>query len=210
MSKSISAQVSSKSFFPTICGLVIVAALIYFAVAINVDPQIVLKLSPMARIIGVLLSVVLGTLLVNSSSSLILQMVGFSITPAVLGIVSAPWWASVNLNTAYEAGLLVVVAATVMGVLSGLFPKFFIKIRGILFGSLIALIIVGLLGSFVFSINMTLYHVAAIVIFMGLLGYDLAVARRAAPTLQNAFIIASSVFLDLLNLFMHIYSAIDD
>lgn len=201
---------SDNVFLATLCLLVMLAGGIYFTVAINVSPTLVSQLNPLIMLGVALGGIVLGSLLINVAGKIPVQLVGFIIIPSVFGFISSPWVTNADPNILYEAALLTAMSCAIMFVLSGVFPTFFIKIRGILFGALIALIIVGVLSVFVFNIDMTVYHLAAVVIFLGFLGYDLVMARRTERTLSNAIILSSRLFIDLINLLIHFYALLDD
>lgn len=210
MNNSNSPTLGRGAFNVLMCALVLTAAMIFKGVAFCVDPMAVGQLSPLILLAIAFGGILFGSWLTYKRGNLPLQFLGFAIIPSVLGFVSSPWVARVEPAAAFEAGCLTLLCTGIMMILSGLFPKFFVKIRGVLAIGLLALIIVGLLGVFVMDINMTIYHIAAIILFLGFLGYDLVIVRQAEPSVSNAIVLSTSMFIDLLNLFMHIYSIIDD
>ena len=210
MNNSNSPTLGRGAFNVLMCALVLAAAMIFKGVAFSVDPMAVAKISPIFLLLIAIGGILFGSWLTCKRGSLALQFLGFAIIPSVLGFVSSPWISTINPATAFEAGCLTLLCTFVMMILSGLFPKFFIKIRGVLAIGLLVLIIVGLLGMFVMDINMTIYHFAAILLFLGFLGYDLVIVRQAEPSVSNAIVLSTSMFIDLLNLFMHISAVLED
>ena len=83
------------------------------------------------------------------------------------------------------------------------FPKFFQRVYGIGFGILLATILVEIVLMFM-GVSQTITDLIVIVVFAGFIGYDTYVATTAPPTLPNAVLMASNLFVDIINVFLRI------
>ncbi|KDM90959.1 hypothetical protein EA58_14485 [Photobacterium galatheae] len=172
--------------------------------------MIVASISPIILFLGTFLVAVLGSVMAGVRGNIPVQLIGFSLVPIALGFISAPWFASVEHEILYEAGVLTLLALGVMMIASAMFPAFFQRIMGFLMIALIGLILVSLVAVFFLKIEMTLIHILSVVIFMGFLGFDLVMARTVEPTLTNAIALSTSIFIDLLNIFMNLAQLLGD
>ena len=91
-----------------------------------------------------------------------------------------------------------------MIVLSIAFPDFFSGLGKILFGSLIGLIVAGLISMFLFPGAYTLVTWIGAAIFALYIGYDYWRAQQYAKTIDNAVDSAVAIYLDIINLFLKI------
>lgn len=203
-------QVSRSTFNFYIITLVGLSFALFFTVGSLVDPALIAGISPLPLFIGAIVAMFGSIALCHMKGSIPLQLLGLALLPSIMGAISSPWLASVDKGLLYEAGLMTLMAAAIMFMLSAAFPDFFIRIRGLLVGALIALIVVSVASMFFFDMNMTLYHGVAIVIFLGFLAYDFIMARNLEPTLSNAIIVSASLFIDLLNILRHVYELLED
>ena len=92
----------------------------------------------------------------------------------------------------------------IMMVLGTLFPRFFEKIAGALTIALIAVIIVELIGMFIFKTHHGIIDWIVVVIFCGYIGYDWGRANSIPKTVDNAVDSAASLYIDIINLFLRI------
>jgi len=91
----------------------------------------------------------------------------------------------------------------VFGALGVTFPKFFQRVYGIGFGILLATILVEIVLMFM-GVSQTITDLIVIVVFAGFIGYDTYVATTVPPTLPNAVLMASNLFVDIINVFLRI------
>lgn len=202
--------VSRSTFNLYLCVLVCLTFGVFFTVGFSVDPLLLSNIGTIGLVAITLIGVFLSCAMCQMKGNTPIQLIGLMMLPIIMGVISSPWLATANTDILYEAALTTGMAASIMFMLSVTFPDFFMKIRGILFGALIALVLVGIASIFFFDMNMTVYHLCSLVIFLGFLGYDFVLARNTEPTLSNAIILSSSLFIDLLNIFRSIYGLIED
>lgn len=160
--------------------------------------------------IGCFVAALAGAFMASSSRNTVVQIIGFTLVPIALGIMSRQWLYAVDGQVLYEAMLMTAAAVAIMAILSAMFPNFFMRISGILIISLLVIIVVSLVGLFVAGFDYTWINAISLLVFMGLLGVDFVIARNSPPTVSIAIAISVSMFLDIINILMNITSLTDD
>ena len=125
-----------------------------------------------------------------SKQSVGLSLVGYVIFASTFGLTASFGLANYDLPT----------INTALGVT---FPKFFQRVYGIGFGILLATILVEIVLMFM-GVSQTITDLIVIVVFAGFIGYDTYVATTVPPTLPNAVLMASNLFVDIINVFLRI------
>ena len=126
-----------------------------------------------------------------SKQSVGLSLVGYVIFASTFGLTASFGLANYDLPT------------FVFGALGVTFPKFFQRVYGIGFGILLATILVEIVLMFM-GVSQTITDLIVIVVFAGFIGYDTYVATTVPPTLPNAVLMASNLFVDIINVFLRI------
>ncbi len=107
-----------------------------------------------------------------------------------------------------QAFMLTAVITTTMLVLGMVFQDFFLKLGNILFGILAGLVIASFICLFIGTFPTVLAYIGA-TLFSAYIGYDISVAQKLEPTLDNAVDSAASLYLDIINLFMDLLRIMD-
>ncbi len=128
-----------------------------------------------------------------SKQSVGLSLVGYVIFASTFGLTASFGLANYDLPT----------ITFVFGALGVTFPKFFQRVYGIGFGILLATILVEIVLMFM-GVSQTITDLIVIVVFAGFIGYDTYVATTVPPTLPNAVLMASNLFVDIINVFLRI------
>lgn len=139
------------------------------------------------------------------SQSVGLSLAGYGIFALSFGFVTSAallYYSAATISTAFMATAGITVVFACLGVAM---PKVFQKISGVLGVSLLALVIVQLIMSFM-GVWQGWIDFAVIVVFCGFIGYDFHKAMYDEPTLANAAFNASELFLDILNVFLRVLS----
>lgn len=198
------------AFNLALIGLTTMMAILFLISATIIDPSVFAEGSMNTYAIAALIASVVAIVITHKTKNTWTALIASAVVPVVLGALASARIQQMDAGVATESALLLSGLAAVMWVLSSMFSVFFKRIIGVLTISLIALIVVGILGMFIFEINMTMYHIASLVIFSGMLGYDFVRARESEPTLRNAIALSLSLFLDLINLYFSITSLTGD
>ena len=130
-----------------------------------------------------------------SKQSVGLSLAGYAIFASTFGLTASFGLANYDLPT--------INTAFVFGALGVTFPKFFQRVYGIGFGILLATILVEIVLMFM-GVSQTITDLIVIVVFAGFIGYDTYVATTVPPTLPNAVLMASNLFVDIINVFLRI------
>jgi FtsH-binding integral membrane protein len=155
--------------------------------------------------IGYIACVFVGTMLARSENPGI-SLLGYHCVVVPTGVFLGPFVNALSpqvlQNTLFLTGG---VTCGMMG-LGTIFPRAFAKIGGALFISLIALIVVSLLESFVFKRSFTIVDYIAAGIFSLYIAYDYARAQLIPKTFDNAVDVCIALYLDIINLFIRLAS----
>ena len=120
-----------------------------------------------------------------------------------LGLTASFGLANYDLPTINTAFIATAAITFVFGALGVTFPKFFQRVYGIGFGILLATILVEIVLMFM-GVSQSITDLIVIVVFAGFIGYDTYVATTVPPTLPNAVLMASNLFVDIINVFLRI------
>ncbi|HYE23149.1 MAG TPA: Bax inhibitor-1 family protein [Candidatus Paceibacterota bacterium] len=154
---------------------------------------------------------ILGIILGLKSDNPVLSLLGFLMVVVPFGAILGPVLAAYKVS---DPGLitetaLLTGAITGVMMLSGLaFPNFYSKIGGALFVALLCVVGVSIVGLFVPGVGqLTWVHYAAAGVFALYIGYDMHRASTIPATLDNAIDVATSLYLDIINLFLRLLAA---
>lgn len=132
-----------------------------------------------------------------------LSLVSYVIFASTFGLTASFGLANYDLPTINTAFTATAAITFVFGALGVTFPKFFQRVYGIGFGILLATILVEIVLMFM-GVSQTITDLIVIVVFAGFIGYDTYVATTVPPTLPNAVLMASNLFVDIINVFLRI------
>ena len=158
-------------------------------------------------IISIALYVIISIIsikMIHGSDNPVVSFMGFTLLAGVMGLVLSVVVACYTADSIFYAMLLTGVACAVIGVLSSLFPNFFVKMGRSMFVVLIITIIAEIALSFVYPAGLTVTSYVVIGIFSIYFGYDLVKAQAYAPTRDNAVDSAADIYIDVINLFVRI------
>lgn len=138
-----------------------------------------------------------------SKQSVGLSLVGYVIFASTFGLTASFGLANYDLPTINTAFIATAAITFVFGALGVTFPKFFQRVYGIGFGILLATVLVEIVLMFM-GVSQSITDLIVIVVFAGFIGYDTYVATTVPPTLPNAVLMASNLFVDIINVFLRI------
>ena len=159
---------------------------------------------------GSFIATIAGIVLMSVASgrhSAGLSLVGYALFVCSFGFISSLALVSYDLPTINTAFAATAAITLVFGALGVTFPQFFKRVYGIGFGILLAVILVELVLVFT-GVSQTITDWIVVVVFAGFIGYDTYVATQVPPTLSNAVLVASNLFVDIINVFLRILDII--
>lgn len=132
-----------------------------------------------------------------------LSIAGFAVFVASFGITAGVALSAYDLPTVNTAFFATAGITAVSGILGMAFPNFFRRIGGILCGVLMGLVVVQLVMIFM-GVDQTLLDIALVVVFAGFIAYDFNQAAQLEPTIPNAVLSASNLFVDIVNILLRL------
>jgi FtsH-binding integral membrane protein len=170
----------------------------------NVPVSLITGIDFRLFLLGYFASCFLGVYLFNSSKNPLVSFLGYNFVVVPFGFV-------INVVVGRYDGALVLEAVRLTGmvtlgmmVLGSLFPAFFKRIRGALTVSLLLVIVVELVDTFVLHKEHGITDWIVVLIFCGYVGYDWGRANNIPKTLDNAVDSAAALYMDIINLFLRI------
>lgn len=130
--------------------------------------------------------------------ALVVCSIGFT-TGLLLPLYDLPSIANAAVGTALIAMLFTLLGAS--------YPRVFARVQGVAVVSLLALLLVGLVGGLM-GMPLGWLDYAIILVFCGFIGYDTYRAQQCEPTVKMAIFNAVQIWLDLVNVFVRILSIV--
>lgn len=162
--------------------------------------------SSLGIMFGSLIFTIVGLVLMTIASgkqSAGLSIVGFILFVSSFGFISSLALVSYDLPTINTAFAATAAITFIFGALGVTFPEFFKRAAGVGMGVILALVVVELVLMFM-GVSQTITDYIVVIVFAGFIGYDTYMATQVEPTLPNAVLAASSLFVDIINVFLRI------
>jgi FtsH-binding integral membrane protein len=187
----------------TFYGLALNAALATWAMQIHFQPGLVLML---VLAIGLPMA---GIFTASRAKSMPVALLGYHLLLIPMGLILGPilsvYISIGGMPLVTRALMLTGCTAGVMTLLGLSYPNLFAKLGGVLFGALLALVVLRLVSLFVPSLAAAGWiEWLAAGIFTLYIGYDCYRAMSIPATSRNAVDVAISLYLDIYNLFLTI------
>lgn len=149
-----------------------------------------------------------GSVLAHSNDDATASLIGGAVCAGAFGLMLGPVVAMYTTDSVVRAFVLAAGVVLVTGFVGAILPQDLSAWGSPILAALLVLIGVQLMSIFGFGpqINMNLVDGAAIVLFAGIMVYDLNRAVRLDRTHDNAIDVAVSVFVNFLNIFIRILS----
>lgn len=144
-----------------------------------------------------------GLFLTAASDEPIVSFLGFMIAAGSMGFLAGPALAAYDPATIAKAFFVTGMMSIVLGFVGLIYPGSLEGFGGFLFGAL-TLLIIGMIVLPLLGLSLTLLHWAAVIIFSAYIVFDMNRAMRLPHTHDNAIDSAAAIYLDILNLLLHI------
>ena len=145
----------------------------------------------------------------GSKKSIALMLVGYLVFTLSFGATTSIWLTRYNFATITSAFTMTAAVSLLFAILGILFPRIFERLVGVAF--------VALLGIILASFAMMLLHLpttwidyATIAVFSIFIGYDVHKAAVIEPNPFNAVMVATNIFIDIVNVFVAILNILDN
>ena len=168
--------------------------------------QFALSLNPMILIIGYLILGFAGTQIARRSDNPVFSFLGYNMLVVPFGLVLSiviKSYGGIDADVVTHAFVITLEITALMAVLAVLMPEFMEKLSGFLTISLLSLLVVYIIEALLGRASILVSYISA-AIFSLYIGYDIHKAQSAPSTVDSAIDQALNVYLDVINLFMHI------
>ena len=198
-------QVTERAYNMTIGLTLLWGILINVVMAVFFTYQI-LSLNYILVLVVYFVGTIGCSILVHKSSSLAVSFAGFTGMAICMGLLLTFYVTAFSGHSVAYAFIATGLVTVIMVILSMLYPAFFEGLGRTLIISLLACIILQVVGSLLFGLPMTILDYAVALIFCGYIGLDWCRAQRYPKTLDNAIDSAADIYLDVVNLFIRVLS----
>ena len=155
---------------------------------------------------GPLIASIVGIIMMSVAAgrqSTGLSLTGFAVFVAGFGITAGVGLASYGLPTINTAFFATAGITAVAGIAGLMFPVFFRRIGGILLSVLIGVVLVEIVLMFM-GVSQTVTDWIVVAVFSGFIAYDFNRAASLEPTVPNAVLSASNLFVDIVNILLRL------
>ena len=161
-------------------------------------------MNPAVFLIVYFVLVIVGNIMVVKGGAA-LSFVGYTLIAAPIGVLVCMSVQGIPVSIVKSAVLVTAIVTLLFMIAGTLFPGFFLRLGRVLFFSLLFTIVGGLISLLLFGArNSMLYQWIGTAVFSLYIGYDWARANTCARTVDNAIDLSASLYLDIINLFLHI------
>jgi len=198
-------ELISDSLYNLTIGAVLAwGFLVNWYMVVSIDPEYLRSINMWVFILGYFVSCFIGIAMFTKSDKPLISFIGYNFVVVPFGLIINMVVSLYDPSIVVEAIKVTAGVTIIMMCLGSMYPAFFKKISGALFGALIAVIIVELIQVFVFGIHQDWVDWAVAAIFCGYIGYDWGRANQIPKTLDNAIDSAAALYMDIINLFLRI------
>ncbi len=198
-----SQKILSANMYNLVLGCVVLYGVIVNALMCRYLAPAIMNIHPVALLVGYFVLVIIGVIITYKSENPLVSFAGYNLVVVPLGAVLTVCLQGYDTSLIYKAFFLTAVITAVMLVAATLFPGVFAGMGRMLFAGLLGVIAAQLLSLFL-NMGMTLISWVAAVLFSLYIGYDWVKAQMYVKTLDNAVDSALDIYLDIVNLFLHL------
>ena len=214
---------SLRAYVGSICGLTLIGFLaIFVCYAFTSTPMfyqwaylnsgafsMLTIASTVASFAGIIVQFIGNSRIRKGYNGLWMMVLGYVLIVGSLGFTTSFLLSMYTVDSIFAALLGTACIAVVMTIAGFVYPAFFQRIAGILLALLIGVIIAQILFMFL-GISQGWLDWVVLLIFAGFIGVDTWRAMHSEPTMPNAIFWATSLYLDLLNIFIRLLAIFGD
>jgi hypothetical protein len=195
--------ISDRTFMGSVAGFIGYGLVLTYIMASFFAPVV----PSMGFLIGVGLVLPIIGCFIAMSDNLPLSFIGYNMIVIPIGLCLGPVANLVSPTIVQDAALITAIITGLMMFAGYTYPNLFKNLGGVLFYSLLGLVVVRILQMFIPALaGLTIIDYIAAGIFSLYIGYDMYRASTVGRTYTNALHIAVSLYLDIINLFLTLVS----
>lgn len=199
------AMMTRRQYNTALCG-VLLYGLIANLIICAYFGDVAATVNPVVFLIGYLICALVGCAMSAFSANPFVSFVGYNLVVLPSGFVvsmAVQEYGGLGSEVVTQAFLITLCITATMTLLAIAFPEFCSKLGGVLFASLLGLIIAKLILMILGKQNIVTSWIGA-VIFSLYIAYDVWRSQKFPPTLDNAIDSAMDIYLDIVNLFLEL------
>lgn len=162
--------------------------------------------------IGGIVASILGLLAMfagGRSKSVVSMGIGYLLFTASFGATTSIVLPHYGIDTITNAFIATAGISVLFSVLGIIFPRFFERIIGAVFAIFLGVILVSVVMMFMGSAPTWIDYVT-VAIFAIFIGYDVHMGALVEPNMFNALLVATNIFLDIVNIFLTLLDIMDN
>jgi len=204
---------TSRNIYSLAIGLTVIFGL-FFSYAVSLTALRSGMLSNFTRgglivtIVVYLASSIGGNVIMNKTEKPVICIGGFALMALGTGLLLTVLVAAYTASSIANAFLITMGITAVMTLAATAFPNAFLSMGKMLSLSLLALIVIELVVTFIFRVQQQVTDYIVILIFTGFIGYDWALAQQRPATITNAIRSAAAIYMDVINILIRILSIV--
>jgi FtsH-binding integral membrane protein len=195
-------SVSVKTY-NLIIGAMLLYGFVANAIMVATCNKIFSNVNPIVFLIGYFVSALIGSVMANASDNPIVSFIGYSLIVVPIGALLSICLPSYPMDLILSAIIVTAVVTALMMAAATIYPDIFAGMGPALLLSLIIGIIVELIASLM-GYGGDIFNWFFIIVFSLYIGYDWHKAQAYPKTVDNAIDSSIDLYLDLINLFLHI------
>ena len=166
----------------------------------------ILRLDYRAALVIYFVGSIGSMLVVYKAQNPVVSFLGFTGLALSMGLLLTYYLTVYTESTIYKAFMLTAIITVIMLIISTLYPGIFLSIGRGLGITLLVCVVVELVGMLIFRSSMDIMDYVVCFVFCGFIGFDWAKAQAFPKTLNNAFLSAADIYLDVINIFIRLLS----
>lgn len=202
LGRTVGKEITERKYYNLI-GLNLAYGLIANMLLVAMFGDVARHMNMLVFILIYFLSCFGGTMLMAGSNNTVTSFIGYNMIVIPVGLLLAVALPSYNLNDIAFAFGEALAVTTIMIIISNTKPNVFRKMGSALVTALLAFIVVECI-LLLFGFDFILMDFIAVGIFTLLVGYDWAMAQEYYKSSVTAILVASSLYLDIVNLFLRL------
>lgn len=198
-------MMTRRGYNAALCGLLLYGIAANFIIC-KYFTDAVAALNPTAFLIGYLVCAIIGCLMSGLSHNPVISFIGYNLVVLPCGMsisIAVEAYGGLDSGIVVEAFMITLCITAAMTLFAIICPQFCSKLGGILFASLIGLILARLVMLIFGMYSIATAWIGA-VIFSLYIAYDVWRSQRYPLTLDNAIDSALDIYLDIINLFLEL------
>lgn len=196
-------QISEQGFYGVLAASLIWGLTVTAVIAHKIAETLYVPGGMEIFVVGLIIPII-GVLIAVNSDNPIVSFLGYNMIVIPFGIILGPVLNQYSPNIIRNAFGMTALITFLMGLAGTLFPSFFSKLGPALFLSLFCLVLVRIVQIFIPALDLSFIDYIGAGIFSLYISYDMYRANVVAKTIDNAIDISVDLYLDIVNLFLHL------